>query len=112
MNNKDIGEVFKKYKVTLNGLSESEALKRLYNRLGIKTIADVHLGDFGLQMGLVIEELKRLIDFYGYTKNFEETNVYEQFAELYLQSWMYSNQRFIDEVHELQNKIWGRRVIC
>ena len=35
-----------------------EALKRLYNRLGIKTIADVHLGDFGLQMGLVIEELK------------------------------------------------------
>lgn len=35
-----------------------EALKRLYNRLGINTIADVHLGDFGLQMGLVIEELK------------------------------------------------------
>ena len=35
-----------------------EALKRLYNRLSIKTISDVHLGDFGLQMGLVIEELK------------------------------------------------------
>lgn len=35
-----------------------EALKRLYNRLGIKTISDVHLGDFGLQMGLVIEQLK------------------------------------------------------
>ncbi|MBO4667629.1 MAG: arginine--tRNA ligase, partial [Bacilli bacterium] len=35
-----------------------EALKRLYNRLGIKTISDVHLGDYGLQMGLVIEELK------------------------------------------------------
>ena len=35
-----------------------EALKRLYNRLSIKTIADVHLGDFGLQMGLVIEQLK------------------------------------------------------
>ncbi|MBO6134639.1 MAG: arginine--tRNA ligase [Lachnospiraceae bacterium] len=35
-----------------------EALKRLYNRLSIKTIADVHLGDYGLQMGLVIEELK------------------------------------------------------
>lgn len=35
-----------------------EALKRLYNRLDIKTIADVHLGDFGLQMGLVIEQLK------------------------------------------------------
>lgn len=35
-----------------------EALKRLYNRLGIKTIGDIHLGDYGLQMGLVIEELK------------------------------------------------------
>ncbi len=35
-----------------------EALKRLYNRLNIKTIADVHLGDYGLQMGLVIEQLK------------------------------------------------------
>ena len=35
-----------------------EALKRLYNKLGIKTISDVHLGDFGLQMGLVIEQLK------------------------------------------------------
>ena len=35
-----------------------EALKRLYNRLGIKTISDIHLGDYGLQMGLVIEELK------------------------------------------------------
>lgn len=35
-----------------------EALKRLYNRLDVKTISDVHLGDFGLQMGLVIEELK------------------------------------------------------
>ena len=35
-----------------------EALKRLYNKLHIKTISDVHLGDFGLQMGLVIEELK------------------------------------------------------
>ena len=60
---------------------------------------------------LVIEELKRQIDFYGYTKNFEETNVYEQFAELYLQSWMYSNQRFIDEVHELQNKVFSEEEI-
>ena len=43
-----------------------EALKRLYNKLGIKTISDVHLGDFGLQMGLVIEELKDE----GMTENF------------------------------------------
>lgn len=60
---------------------------------------------------LVINELRRQIDFYGHTKNFEETNVYEQFAELYLQGWMYSNQRFIDKVHELQNKVFSEEEI-
>ncbi len=31
-----------------------ESLKRLYNYLGYKTISDVHLGDYGLQIGQVI----------------------------------------------------------
>ena len=34
-----------------------ESLKRLYNYLGYNTIGDVHLGDWGLQMGLIIAEL-------------------------------------------------------
>ncbi len=34
-----------------------EALKRLYKFLGYNTIGDVHLGDWGLQMGLIIAEL-------------------------------------------------------
>ena len=34
-----------------------ESLKRLYNYLGWNTIGDVHLGDWGLQMGLIIAEL-------------------------------------------------------
>ena len=34
-----------------------EALKRLYRFLGWNTIGDVHLGDWGLQMGLIIAEL-------------------------------------------------------
>lgn len=34
-----------------------EALKRLYQFLGYNTIGDVHLGDWGLQMGLIIAEL-------------------------------------------------------
>lgn len=34
-----------------------EALKRLHIAMGDKTIADVHLGDFGLQMGLTILQL-------------------------------------------------------
>ena len=34
-----------------------EALKRLYKFLGWNAIGDVHLGDWGLQMGLIIAEL-------------------------------------------------------
>ncbi|MDE6583318.1 MAG: arginine--tRNA ligase, partial [Clostridia bacterium] len=34
-----------------------EALKRLHMVMGDKTVSDVHLGDFGLQMGLTILQL-------------------------------------------------------
>ena len=34
-----------------------EALKRLHKFMGYNTIGDVHLGDWGLQMGLIIAEL-------------------------------------------------------
>ena len=34
-----------------------EALKRMHKFLGYNTIGDVHLGDWGLQMGLIIAEL-------------------------------------------------------
>ena len=36
-----------------------ESLKRLYKFLGYNTIGDVHLGDWGLQMGLIIAELSQ-----------------------------------------------------
>ncbi len=35
-----------------------EAMKRLYKFMGYNTIGDVHLGDWGLQMGLIIAELQ------------------------------------------------------
>ena len=35
-----------------------EALKRLYKFFGYDTIGDIHLGDWGLQMGLIITELQ------------------------------------------------------
>ena len=35
-----------------------EALKRLYKFFGYHTIGDIHLGDWGLQMGLIIAELQ------------------------------------------------------
>ena len=34
-----------------------ESVKRINTFAGNKTIGDVHLGDWGLQMGLIIEEL-------------------------------------------------------
>ncbi len=37
-----------------------EALKRIARFMGCRVIADVHLGDYGLQMGLIITELKRV----------------------------------------------------
>lgn len=36
-----------------------ESLKRLFQFLGHQTIADVHLGDWGLQMGMIIYECSR-----------------------------------------------------
>ena len=35
-----------------------EALKRLHAFMGYETIGDIHLGDWGLQMGLIIAELR------------------------------------------------------
>ena len=35
-----------------------ESLKRLYQFFGYNTIGDIHLGDWGLQMGLIIAELQ------------------------------------------------------
>ena len=35
-----------------------ESLKRLYKYLGYNTIGDIHLGDWGLQIGLIITELQ------------------------------------------------------
>ena len=35
-----------------------ESLKRLYQFFGYKAIGDIHLGDWGLQMGLIITELQ------------------------------------------------------
>ena len=35
-----------------------ESIKRLYSFMGYEAIGDVHLGDWGLQMGLIIESVK------------------------------------------------------
>ena len=49
-----------------------ERLKRLYKYLGYNAIGDVHLGDWGLQMGLIIAELsERQPDLPYFDPNFE-----------------------------------------
>ena len=36
-----------------------ESLKRIFRYTGNKVIGDIHMGDWGLQMGLILTELKR-----------------------------------------------------
>lgn len=49
-----------------------ESVKRIHKFFGNRVIGDVHLGDWGLQMGLVIEELKfRHPDWTYFNENFE-----------------------------------------
>ena len=43
----------------LRSANIGEALKRLANLLGVKTLADAHLGDWGRPIGLVMLELKK-----------------------------------------------------
>ena len=49
-----------------------ESLKRLYKFFGYNTIGDVHLGDWGLQMGLIITELhERKPDLVYFDENYQ-----------------------------------------
>jgi arginyl-tRNA synthetase len=58
----------------LRSANIGEALKRLANALGNKTISDVHLGDWGRPLGLVILEIsKRQPDLCYFDDNFNGT---------------------------------------
>ena len=49
-----------------------ECIKRIHKYVGDEVIGDVHLGDWGLQMGLIIEELKvRKPDLLYFDKNYK-----------------------------------------
>ncbi len=56
----------------LRSANIGEALKRLLNDCGIKTISDVHLGDWGTPMGLVMNEIKKMYpDLPYFDENYE-----------------------------------------
>lgn len=60
---------------------------------------------------LVIEELKRQIELRGLTTHFEGTNVYDQFADFYIQGWINDNQRWLDEIDEKKNTDFSKEEI-
>ena len=43
----------------LRALVIGESLRRIFEAQGVKTISDIHLGDWGLQMGMLISEIRR-----------------------------------------------------
>ena len=56
----------------LRPANHGEAIKRLFASCGYKTIGDVHLGDWGRPMGLIIREIKeRMPDLCYFDENFE-----------------------------------------
>ena len=101
-----------------------ESLKRLYKFFGYNTIGDIHLGDWGLQMGLIIAELReRQPDLCYFDENYtgeypnEAPFTISQLEEIYPAA---SAKKKVDEVfaekahtatYELQNGRRGYRAI-
>ncbi len=100
----------------LRSANIGEALKRLCNAIGCHTICDVHLGDWGRPMGMVILEIKTRYpdlpyfksDYHGEPVDFTITN--EDLLELYpiATSKAKEDENIMEEArkinYELQNK--------
>ena len=90
-----------------------EALKRLANLLGYKTISDVHLGDLGRQAGMLISEIKEEgmypeffdLDYKGEFPKVEFTS--KDLGRLYVNANIKanSNQLRMDEVRNITAEI-------
>ena len=91
-----------------------ESLKRLARACGYKVISDVHLGDWGLQIGLVIAELEeRNPEWNCFSPEFESGYIPELNAEMLNEIYPYASQKsktdelFKEKAHqataELQN---------
>lgn len=94
----------------LRSANIGEALKRLLNAVGIKTISDVHLGDFGRPMGLVMLEIKkRQPDLPYFDENYkgeypkESPVTAKELAEIYPYASNKSkeNEEYLEEAREM-----------
>jgi len=101
-----------------------EALKRLYKFFGYNTIGDIHLGDWGLQMGLIISELQeRQPDLCYFDESYtgeypaEPPFTISELEEIYpaASAKKKENEAFAEKAHtatfELQNGRRGYRAI-
>lgn len=91
-----------------------ESLKRIKRFMGNKVIGDVHLGDWGLQMGLIMTELKKrkpeLVYFdESYTGEYpkEPPFTISELEEIYPAASAYSKEHpdFLEEAHQATFKI-------
>lgn len=86
-----------------------ESLKRLYKLLGDEVISDVHLGDWGLQMGLTELQLYKdgVLDYYFSRKGKEPTITLEMLNEAYPKASARKNE---DESFKTQADEWTLKI--
>ena len=86
-----------------------ESLKRLYALLGDEVISDVHLGDWGLQMGLTELQLNEdgLLDYYFTGKGEEPKITLETLNEAYPKA---SARKNVDEKFKEQADEWTLKI--
>ncbi len=97
----------------LRSANIGEALKRLCQTLGYKTIGDTHLGDFGRPLGLVILELsKRYPEWEYFDKNFngnyseiEITNALLEEVYPYASSRAKEDENYLKEAQEMTKRL-------
>lgn len=101
----------------LRSANIGEALKRLLEAVGYKTISDVHLGDWGRPMGLIIREIKEMFpdlpyfdeNFKGNYPKFTEIKNNKELNEIYPRASIKAseNEEYLEEARtittELQN---------
>lgn len=100
----------------LRSANIGEALKRLCNYLGYKTISDTHLGDFGRPLGLVILELSKRNpewlffnkDYTGEYEKVEITNALLEEIYPYASAKAKEDEAYLKEAQEMTTRLQNK----
>ena len=79
-----------------------ESLKRIFRYTGNKVIGDIHMGDWGLQMGLILTELKRRQPDLPYFDP-SYTGEYPKEAPLPFRSWKKSTRQLLRNPRKMKH---------